>query len=282
MTNLGWLYANGQGVAQDYAKAREWYEKAADKGDASAMPTSACFTPTVNGVAQDYAKAREWYEKAADKGDASAMTNLGVLYDNGQGVAQDYVKAREWYEKAADKGDAGAMRNLGLLYDNGQGVAQDYAKAREWYEKAAENGSAAAMSSLGSALRQRSGRGAGLRQGARVVRKGRRQGRRERHDQPRRCFTTTVNGVAQDYAKAREWYEKAADKGSADAMATSAGCTTTVKAWRRTMPRRASGTKRPLTRATRTRGNGWRDCRSAKRRRPDAILKRCGWRRRWP
>ena len=31
------------------------------------------------GVAQDYAKAREWYEKAADKGDASAMTNLEKL-----------------------------------------------------------------------------------------------------------------------------------------------------------------------------------------------------------
>ena len=35
MTNLGVLYANGRGVAQDYAKAREWYEKAADKGDAA-------------------------------------------------------------------------------------------------------------------------------------------------------------------------------------------------------------------------------------------------------
>ena len=61
------------------------------------------------GVAQDYAKAREWYEKAAAKGDASAMANLGLLYDNGQGVAQDYAKAREWYEKAAAKGDASAM-----------------------------------------------------------------------------------------------------------------------------------------------------------------------------
>jgi uncharacterized protein len=39
------------------------------------------------GVAQDYAKAREWYEKAADNGDAGALTCLGVLYDNGQGVA---------------------------------------------------------------------------------------------------------------------------------------------------------------------------------------------------
>jgi TIR domain-containing protein/Sel1 repeat-containing protein len=32
MVNLGNLYRKGQGVAQDYSKAREWYEKAADKG----------------------------------------------------------------------------------------------------------------------------------------------------------------------------------------------------------------------------------------------------------
>jgi TPR repeat protein len=36
MRSLGLLYVNGHGVARDYAKAREWYEKAADKGDASA------------------------------------------------------------------------------------------------------------------------------------------------------------------------------------------------------------------------------------------------------
>jgi len=88
------------------------------------------------------------YEKAADKGDASAMFNLGVLYANGDGVAQDSGKARELYEKAADKGDASAMFNLGGLYANGDGVAQDYAKAREWYEKAADKGDADALASL--------------------------------------------------------------------------------------------------------------------------------------
>src|SRR5262249_38555217 len=52
------------------------------------------------GVAQDYVKAREWYEKAADKGLSSAMVGVGGLYENGYGVAQDFTKAREWYEKA--------------------------------------------------------------------------------------------------------------------------------------------------------------------------------------
>jgi uncharacterized protein len=36
MANLGLLYEKGFGVAQDFDKAREWYEKAAEKGDTSA------------------------------------------------------------------------------------------------------------------------------------------------------------------------------------------------------------------------------------------------------
>jgi TPR repeat protein len=68
-----------------------------------------------HGVAQDSAKAREWYEKAADKGSVEAMFTLGLHYDYGYGVAQDYAKAHEWYEKAADKGDASAKARLQQL-----------------------------------------------------------------------------------------------------------------------------------------------------------------------
>jgi TPR repeat protein len=148
MTNLGWLYKLGQGGEQDYAKARDWFEKAADKGDTDGMYSLGLLYRDGQGVAQDYAKARELFESAADKGNENAMNNLGALYHNGQGVAQDYAKAREWYEKGADKGDPDATANLGLLYDNGQGVTQDYAKAREWYEKAAAKGNASAKRAL--------------------------------------------------------------------------------------------------------------------------------------
>ena len=82
MNQLGWLHQNGWGVPEDYVKAREWYEKAADKGDAGAMINLGSLYQNGQGVA------------------------LGSLYQSGQGVAQDYVKAREWFEKAADKGDA--------------------------------------------------------------------------------------------------------------------------------------------------------------------------------
>jgi TPR repeat protein len=37
MRNLGNLYYDGQGVAQDYGQARLWFEKAAVAGNATAM-----------------------------------------------------------------------------------------------------------------------------------------------------------------------------------------------------------------------------------------------------
>ena len=53
------------------------------------------------GVAQDYAKAREWWEKAAAQGDVDAQYNLGFMYYDGRGGVRNYAKAREWFEKVA-------------------------------------------------------------------------------------------------------------------------------------------------------------------------------------
>ena len=101
------------------------------------------------GVEQDYTKAKEWFEKAAEQGNANAQNNLGNLYENGLGVEKDYTKAKEWYEKAAERGVATAQYNLGFLYHRGLGVEQDYTKAKKWYEKAAEQGNATAQEHLG-------------------------------------------------------------------------------------------------------------------------------------
>ncbi len=40
-------------------------------------------------VEKDEKKAIEWYQKAADQGDASAQYNLGVCYANGGGVEKN-------------------------------------------------------------------------------------------------------------------------------------------------------------------------------------------------
>jgi TPR repeat protein len=167
MNKLGDAYYSGEGVPQDYAKAREWYEKAAAKGHDGAMVDLGLLYENGQGVPQDYAKAREWYEKAAAKDNAVAMNVIGTFYELGRGVPQDYAKAHELYEKAAVQGtclsaqeefarlrgtaadacrppDTDAMNNLGLQYVSGRGAPEDHAKAREWFEKAAARGNARA------------------------------------------------------------------------------------------------------------------------------------------
>jgi TPR repeat protein len=47
---------------------------------------------------------RQWYEKVAAQGDASAQHTLGLLYANGRGGSQDYVQARQWYENPQHRG----------------------------------------------------------------------------------------------------------------------------------------------------------------------------------
>ena len=53
---------------------------------------------------QDYAKAIEWFEKAAVQGEARAQYNLGAMYENGHGVRQSYTTAKEWFGKSCDNG----------------------------------------------------------------------------------------------------------------------------------------------------------------------------------
>jgi TPR repeat protein len=57
-----------------------------------------------HGVDVNYKKAIEWYEKAAEQGDAKAQYNLGVLYRQGQGVDKSDSSAMRWFTKAAAQG----------------------------------------------------------------------------------------------------------------------------------------------------------------------------------
>jgi hypothetical protein len=87
MSQLGWLYEHGRGVAPDFVQARAWYQKAAERGSQYAL---------------------EWFRKAAEQGNAETMIQLGQLYQK----RRDYAQARHWYEKAAAGGDAEAKQKL--------------------------------------------------------------------------------------------------------------------------------------------------------------------------
>jgi hypothetical protein len=90
---------------------------------------------TGQGVPQDYGKARALYETAAAGGDSEAMHSIGLLYENGRGVTQDYAKAREWFEKAFAAGNPAAPTSIGFLYEMGYGVSRDYQKGQGMVRK---------------------------------------------------------------------------------------------------------------------------------------------------
>ncbi|MCH5150864.1 MAG: sel1 repeat family protein [Spirochaetales bacterium] len=62
------------------------------------------------GVEQNYSKAFEWWEKAAERGNLEDLYNLAATYANKQSVEQDYIKTFEWLMKAAESGNAEARK----------------------------------------------------------------------------------------------------------------------------------------------------------------------------
>jgi TPR repeat protein len=135
--NLGIMYANGQGVPQDYAAAMTWYRKAAEQGHGGAQNNLVNMYAKGQGVPQDYGAAVSWYRKAADQGDALAQFNLGLMYANGWGVPQDYVQAHMWWNLAADQGNAVAFKkrdSVAAKMTPAQ-IAEAQKLAREWKPK---------------------------------------------------------------------------------------------------------------------------------------------------
>jgi len=134
--------------------------------------------------APDLGEALLWYERAAESGDPQALFHLGQRYGNGAGVEQDAARSFEMHSAAAEAGLPLAQYAVGTHYFMGTGgVSVDYGVAAAHYEDAANAGLVVAMVNLAQMCRE------GL-------------------------------GVAQDSARAREWFGRAAprDERARDAL----------------------------------------------------------------
>ena len=68
-----------------------------------------------NGVPKDHAKAVHWFTKAAKQGEEKAQYNLSVGYVKGEGVPGNYVRGYAWVSIAAAQGYAEGKRNKGII-----------------------------------------------------------------------------------------------------------------------------------------------------------------------
>jgi TPR repeat protein len=67
------------------------------------------------GVAQDWAQAVFWWEKAAAEGNVASQAMLGESFAFGKGVTQDMTQAVHWFEKVAATGNEHAQLRLSML-----------------------------------------------------------------------------------------------------------------------------------------------------------------------
>ena len=210
--NLGWMYANGEGVSKDDNEAVKWYRKAAEQGDAHAQNSLGMMYGFGRGVPKDDSESAKWYRKAAEQGLAQAQLMLGLMYRNGRGVTQDDYEAVRLYRKAAEQGEKYAQFNLGMMYDEGRGVTKDESEAAKWYRKSAEQGYARAQNYLG--MMYAIGRGVAKDESKAVkwFRKSAEQG--EKNAQYNLGLMYEYGqGVAKDPSEAVKWYRKSAEQG---------------------------------------------------------------------
>jgi len=149
---LGYLYQQGQGVAQDSTRAAEWYDAASIQGHPKAKVALGRLAMGVD----DGQTAMKHFKQAADLGQPEAMFLIGRLYEQGMGVKADDEKAMTYFRQAADNGDAKAQYRLAkaTLGDGGSTDSAQQEIALSWLNKAAEQDHAEAQTTLGQLLEE--------------------------------------------------------------------------------------------------------------------------------
>ncbi len=127
--NLGVLYQRGQGVPQNLALARQWFDLAAAQGLPGAMYNIGMLYLRGYGVPVDPALAAGWLEKAAALEEPEAQFYIGMLHYRGEGVPQDLTIAAHWFEQAAARDVEQAKYNLALMLARGAGLPLDEPRA---------------------------------------------------------------------------------------------------------------------------------------------------------
>ncbi|AYV81347.1 MAG: sel1 repeat family protein [Harvfovirus sp.] len=179
---VGYLYYS----QNNYLEALKWFHKAIENRN---NKTIFVFLYKIYkeggfGVERNHILSFKYLQMGAELEDESCMFYLGVQYlvPSFEGIVVDYVMAMKWFLKTAENGCHSSCLNIGSLYYFGLGVNKDIDQALAWYELGAND---AASSWILYQI--------GI------------------------IYASKKNDIA-----ALEWYKRAADQGSIDALWNSA------------------------------------------------------------
>ncbi|KKO99668.1 hypothetical protein THAR02_08220 [Trichoderma harzianum] len=92
-----------------------------------------------DGVTQNFDRAKLWFDRGDSQADALSRYGLGLMYLHGYGVKENVVKAVELFRVSADHDYAPAQVQMGQLYLD-QGGTEDVRIANNYFELAARYG----------------------------------------------------------------------------------------------------------------------------------------------
>lgn len=113
---LGLMYWRGEGLKQDNATARQWFEKGIEWNN----PVSMNAMGMIYRDSGDVEKARKLFVQAAGKDNADAQVNLGEMYFE----KKDYSNAIKYFTFSIRSGNLNGMYRLAEMYAFGLGTSK--------------------------------------------------------------------------------------------------------------------------------------------------------------
>lgn len=117
--NLGVMYANGQGVARDYAEAARWYRRSAERGGPRGQYALGQIYLEGLAGAKNFDEAVKWLGAAARQRHEPAQFTLILVFAEGFDTKPNVVEAAYWYtgRRISDEGEA--ANYVGTFYSRG-------------------------------------------------------------------------------------------------------------------------------------------------------------------
>jgi TPR repeat protein len=112
---LGYMYAHGDGVVADMAKAILYWRQAATQGDQMSQDALGSAYEFGHGVPVDFAQAAVWYRMSAEQGNPWAMFYLGYMAVSRPGQPPGTSEAVKWLDLSLDTLPPSASQYQGAI-----------------------------------------------------------------------------------------------------------------------------------------------------------------------
>ena len=211
-------YTYGFTVQVDFDKAIEYYQKSADKGDATSLYNIGFVIGLTSPTKQEKLET-EYYKRAAELGNIYAQTALSDRYYLGLGVDIDKAKSLYWDTQAALQGNVNSMKDIALQHYLGKGTSKNYHEAIYWYQKAVDQGDKESLFDLAEMHKNGEGFDKNTDKAVELFIKAAELGYAEAQDKLAKYYLRAIY-VKRDYKKSLYWANKAADQGVAQAYNT--------------------------------------------------------------